>query len=324
MPYRRVLGTILVAVLAIAFANCGNHKLVSIGVTPNSATSDIGQSVQFHAVGSYVLQSSRQRPPSTQDITDQVSWSSGNPAVATINSSGLAQVVGLGSTTIVASENGLSGNALLFACGPLSAGKLGLLTAINIIPSSQTTTVVGENAQYVAIGTVACGDSTTTQDITTFVKWVSSDQSVATVNDAGLATSVGAGSNTATITAMGTASNGSVITGTATFSGCASGCGPVTLPTLSVYEVGLGSGSVTGVDSANPNVTVINCDPSSGNTAGCTASVPVGATVVLTATPGTNSTFGGWSANCTPIRNNTCSVTIPLNQPSVPVGAIFN
>ena len=324
MEYRRVLGTILVAVLAIVFANCGNHKLVSIGVTPNSATTDIGQGVQFHALGSYLAQSSRQYPPSTHDITDQVTWTSGNSAVATINSTGLAQVVGLGSTTIVASKNGLTGSALLFSCGPLSAGNLGLLTAINIIPSTQATVVLGENAQYIAIGTITCGSSTTTQDITNFVRWISSDQSVATVNNAGLATAVGVSSASATITAIGTASDGSVITGTASFSECTTGCGSVTLPIVNVYEVGLGSGTVTGVDSANPSVTVINCDPSSGNAAGCTGFFPVGSTVILTATAGTNSTFGGWSANCTPIRNNTCSVTIPANQPSVPVGAIFN
>jgi hypothetical protein len=285
----------------------------------------VGQTAQFHASGTYVTESSRDKPPYSKDLTNQVTWTSSNTAVATIDATGLAQIVGAGSTTIMASKDGASANATLSAAGPGGVGSLGLLTAITIIPAGQTTLVLGENAQYIAIGTMGNPDgSTTTQDITDLVKWVSSDLSVVTIDNAGLATSVGAGSGSATITALGTARDGSVITGTATFTGCPSGCGPVTLPALSVYDVGLGTGSVQGVDSANPGVVVINCDPSAGNTAGCTGYFPLGSTVILTATPGANSTFGGWSANCIPIRSNTCSVTIPSNVPSVPVGAIFN
>src|SRR5438477_7636959 len=278
--------------LVLFLSNCGNHQLVSLSVSPSAVTTAVGQSVQFHAIGSYVIQSeSHPRPGSNQDITDQVSWTSTDSTIATVSSSGVAQVVAPGSTTITATKGNLSASAVLSAGGPGGVGSLGLLTAITIIPASQTTVVLGENAQYIAIGTISNPDgSTTTQDITDFVKWVSSDQSVATIDDSGLATSVGAGSGAAAITALGTASNGSVITGAASFSGCATGCGPVTLPILSVYEVGLGTGSVQGFASANPSVVVINCDPSTGNTAGCTGSFPLGSTVVLTATPGANST----------------------------------
>lgn len=326
MNCRRILGIALIAAFTGLLLECANNKLLSISVAPTAVTTSVGQTTQFRATGSYVRQSEqRTYQPYPQDITNQVTWTSSNTAVATIDSTGLAKLVGTGSTTITASKDGASATAALSAGGPGGVGSLGLLTAIQIIPSSQTTLVLGENAQFLAVGTMSNPDgSTTTQDITNLVKWVSSDLSVATINNSGLATAVGAGGGSASITALGTASDGSVIVGTAGFTGCPTGCGPVTLPVLSVYEVGLGTGSVQGFDSANPSVIVINCDPSTGNTAGCTGYFPLGSTVVLTATPGANSTFGGWSANCTPIRSNTCSVTIPANAPSVPIGAIFN
>jgi hypothetical protein len=306
------------------FLSCGNHKLISLSVAPASITSAVGQSVQFHATGTYVMQSeSRQRPASSQDVTNQVSWSSSNPAVATINASGLAQVVGPGSATVSASIGGLTTRASLSAGAPGGVGNLGALTAITVIPGSQSTLVLGEPAQYIAIGTMDNGGVTTSQDVTDLVKWFSSDQSIVTIDSSGLAVSVGAGGGSATITAMGTAGNGSVITGTATFTGCASPCGPVTLPALSVFDVGLGTGRVQGFDAANPSVMVIDCDPSVGSTAACTGYFPLNATIVLTATPGPNSSFGGWSANCTSPSpsSTTCSITMSTNEP---VGAIFN
>jgi hypothetical protein len=83
------------------------------------------------------------------------------------------------------------------------------------------------------------------------------------------------------------------------------------LPSLSVYLVGAGTGTVV----SSP--VGINC---SGSGAGCTAYFPQGSTVKLTATPSSGS-FGGWSANCTPDNGNPCSATMNTNQT---VGAIFN
>jgi Bacterial Ig-like domain (group 2)/Divergent InlB B-repeat domain len=313
--------------LVLFLSNCGNHQLVSLSVSPSAVTTAVGQNVQFHAIGSYVIQSeSHPRPGSNQDITDQVSWTSTDSTVATVSSSGAAQVLAPGSTTITATKGNLSASAVLSAGGPGGTGSLGLLTAITILPSSQATQVLGESVQYIAIGTMSGGSSgsSTSQDVTDLVKWVSSDQSIVTIDSSGLATAIGAGAGGATITALGTASDGNVITGSAAFSGCTAPCGTVILSALGVFEVGLGTGSVQGFDNANPAVIVIDCDPSVGKTAACTGNFPVGSTITLTATPGPNSTFGGWSATCTPDTNATCSVTIPANQAAVPVGAIFN
>jgi hypothetical protein len=182
------------------------------------------------------------------------------------------------------------------------------LTSITIIPDQQPTTVVGEPAQFIAIGSYTTGPMTA--DITNQVSWKSSDVLVATINSSGLALSNALG--TTTITALATSSSGAAITGTSTLT-VKVGPGGVTLPQLSVYEVGLGKGTVTSTPA------VINCSSAPGAT--CTGNFVLGSTVMLTATPAAGSTFGGWSSNCAVITANTCTVTMNNNQP---VGAIFN
>ena len=116
---------------------------------------------------------------------------------------------------------------------------------------------------------------------------------VATINSAGLATSIGSvdGGST-TITALSPPSSGVAVTGTATMTVSSNGTNG--LPTLTVYEFGQGSGVV---QSFNPNWTldnIINC----GSGAGCTGHYALNAIVTLSASPSSGSKFGGFSANC--------------------------
>ena len=71
----------------------------------------------------------------------------------------------------------------------------------------------------------------------------------------------------------------------------------VTAPTLTVAKAGTGSGTVTSRDAA------INC----GTT--CSEPVASGTSVILTATPTSNSTFTSWSG-CTSTRGPMCTVTV--------------
>jgi len=73
------------------------YELTSITVTPSNPTITQGQTVQFTATGTY-------SDMSTSNITSIVSWSSSNPAVATVDSTGLASGVGLGAVTISATK----------------------------------------------------------------------------------------------------------------------------------------------------------------------------------------------------------------------------
>ena len=75
--------------------------------------------------------------------------------------------------------------------------------------------------------------------------------------------------------------------------------------TLGVGMSGLGAGTVTGLD--------INCGSD------CAQKYPAGSVVVLTATPGAGSTFGGWSGQCSGLDQ--CVV---IMDASAIVNAVFN
>ncbi len=79
------------------------------------------------------------------------------------------------------------------------------LDSIQVTPGTQAL-AVGQTAQFTATGTYGNANHPSTQNVTSLVTWTSSAPAVATVNAAGLATAVGAG--TTTITANATAFNG--------------------------------------------------------------------------------------------------------------------
>jgi hypothetical protein len=316
---KALLSLLAVATLAICLVACqASPNLASIQVIPNTATlTYAGQTVQFKAIGTYVHVG---HPSSTQDITNQVSWASSNVSISTVSSSGLATVIGVGSTTITASlrdsGNALVGSAALTSTSGQPAHSLTSITVIpgptsNCIPGSplcSAVTVVGQPVQFIAIGNY--NTDPLTVDITNQVLWSSSDVQIATINSAGLALANDSG--TSTITAIGKSSNGADIAGTSSIlvNGAAGG---VPLPMLSVYEVGLGNGTVTSSPIG------INCTAG----AGCTGNFVAGTAVTLTAVPFAGSTFSGWSSNCLPDTVATASCTIIMNN-NEPVGAVFN
>jgi hypothetical protein len=87
----------------------------------------------------------------------------------------------------------------------------------------------------------------------------------------------------------------------------------VVLAQLAIYQVGLGTGTVTSADE------VIDCTTSGG--AACNCNFVLGTTVTLDAVPSPGSTFGGWCTNCVPDTEPTCSTVMNNNEP---VGPIFN
>ena len=325
----RVLALCSVLMMLALIAGCGassSSQLSGVTITPtNVAFEDNIQSpyfvpsnetAQFTATGTY--RNGKNGKMYSADITDQVVWSSSLPTVATINSSGVASPTGCGTTTINAKggNGGLVATASVTVCTtsggmiPTGGGQ-GTLTSIDIIPESQTVNNIGETAQYIAIGTFT--GTPPTSDLTNQVTWSSSDVQIATINAAGLATAVGNCTNGAstTITALSPPSLGTVA-GTAMFT--TNSCGTNNLPSLTVYEVGQGSGTITSSPAG------INCVGSGGG-AGCTANYVLGTGVSLTAVPAAGSVFVGWSANCMPDNGATCMVTMIDNET---VGAIFN
>ena len=69
----------------------------------------------------------------------------------------------------------------------------------------------------------------------------------------------------------------------------------------------------TGAGTVTSNPAGINCPTT------CATSFPANTQVTLTATPGTNYSFGGWSGGCTGMAN--CSVTMTA---AASVTAVFN
>src|SRR6185369_10064344 len=80
--------------------------LQSIAVTPANPSLAKGLTQQFTATGTF-------SDNSTEDLTAQVTWASATPATATIDSSGLATAIALGTSTISATLGGVTGSTVL-------------------------------------------------------------------------------------------------------------------------------------------------------------------------------------------------------------------
>ncbi|MCZ6819968.1 MAG: Ig-like domain-containing protein [Calditrichaeota bacterium] len=155
--------------------------LVSVTVTPENPTIVAGTEQEFNAVGAFSDETQR-------DVTDQVTWSSGNTTVAGITSGGVATGLQPGVTTIAAELNGISGQTLL----TVTAAEI---VSIEVMPQDASVPA-GLTVQYSATATLSDGSP---QDITTDADWTSDNTQVADVSNAGLATGLSPG--TAKITA---------------------------------------------------------------------------------------------------------------------------
>ncbi len=300
----------------IVLSSCGGASpyLTSIQVNPATATVTQGNTAQFTALGTY---QPHKNSPYTQDITNTVTWSSSVATVATVNSSGVATGVSAGTTTITAAIGGILGTSdLTVTAGSGSGGGGGnvndlISLAIIPAPGQQVLETTGETAQFIAIGTFS--GSPATQDMTNKVTWNSSDVRLATINSSGLATDVGGAQSNpppkTIITAIVLNNENATITGVSDLT--VANMGSNNLPTLTVYKVGQGTGTVTSSPAG------INC----GSGAGCSAHFILNATVTLTATPASGSVFAGWSANCVPANAPTCTLSMTDNAT---VGVIFN
>jgi hypothetical protein len=168
-------------------------KVTTIQVTPTNPTAVLGINQAFVATAVY-------DDSSTGAVTAGATWTSSDTTVASVGNTGAATGVAtplkVGSTTITASYQGVSGTTLLTVSGAK-------LTSIAITPSPLSVAVAGHQ-QLTATGT--WGD-TSTREITTDVTWLSSSDAVATVSNAagsrGLFTAVSAGPITLTAAFQG-------------------------------------------------------------------------------------------------------------------------
>ena len=158
--------------------------LVSITVSPLSASIPLGTTEAFSATGNYADGSER-------DLTSSVHWSTSDPSVATVSNGtatyGLASSVAPGSVTVTASSGDISGTASL----SVTAASL---VSISLAPLNSSI-ALGAAQQFTATGHYS---DSGVKDITTNVTWTSSSATVAVISNntgsQGLATSSGIGS----------------------------------------------------------------------------------------------------------------------------------
>lgn len=209
------LASIAALLITALLTSCSEPSLRTISVTPAAGATVLtaqNQTAQFHALATYQLGS---HPPTTSDVTATALWTSNSESVATVDSAGLVTAMGTGTAVITATINGSFGivQGTSSVTVNLAATPVTGLTSISIVPSTQPITVIGQTANFVAIGSYT-GVTPASKDLTQSVTWASSAPGVATVNANGIATAVSAG--TATITATGQSGTYGTVVGTAT------------------------------------------------------------------------------------------------------------
>ena len=101
--------------------------LVSIAVTPASASVAQGATQQFTATGTYT-------DGSAQNLTSTAAWNSATPSVATINTTGLATGVAGGTSSITATSGGITSNS-----AQLTVGGTAAITLVNQVSAGNGT-----------------------------------------------------------------------------------------------------------------------------------------------------------------------------------------
>lgn len=126
---------ILLAFLVVLTQCSTDRDLNVIDIIPsNQALSASGETAQFKAVGHFT------RSPTTEDITNQVTWSSSDVSVASIDATGLATAGVNGTTTIVASSTAGRHGATTTAQATLSVGATLLVTVTKLGAGTGTVT----------------------------------------------------------------------------------------------------------------------------------------------------------------------------------------
>lgn len=159
-------------------------SLVSLAITPATDAIPPGVSQQFLATGTY-------SDGTVQKVTSMARWASSNAGAATVGNgatSGLVAGVSAGWTRISALLNSVIASAVVNV-------NNATLVSLSISPANPSLSL-GTNQQLTATGTFSDGSS---QDLTAWVAWNSSNGRVCVVNSSGYATTSGSG--TASITA---------------------------------------------------------------------------------------------------------------------------
>jgi 6-phosphogluconolactonase (cycloisomerase 2 family) len=166
-----------------------NATVTSITITPPDSSIAKGTTALLFATCDF-------SDATTEDCTNQVSWSSANNAIAPVSDApgtkGLVTGVSAGAATITAELDGVEGSTAV-AVTPAT------IVSIAVTPADPSVTVRGTQ-QLVATATLT---DKNTQNITSLASWIPSDPTIATVGTSGTQNGLVTGlkQGTATITA---------------------------------------------------------------------------------------------------------------------------
>jgi hypothetical protein len=152
-------------------------KLDKIDVTPPSGTVKVNATFSFQATGTL---SDQFGGLSTADLSSEVTWATSNPAAATIDATGLATGVAEGTTTISASEDGVSSGDPGGSSATLLVKRL---VSLDVAPTAASIRK-GETKRFTATGTFS---DQSTEDLSGTVVWSSDRPAVADIDPSGLA-----------------------------------------------------------------------------------------------------------------------------------------
>jgi trimeric autotransporter adhesin len=267
--------------------------LVSIAVTPPTASVAQNTTVQYTATGTYT-------DGSSQNITSSVTWVSSNPAVASINlngAPGLAKAITAGTTIISATSGNVSGTASLTVTSAFLVSIV--VTPVNVsIP-------LGTVQQFTATGTFS---DNTKQDITGSVTWSSSDNTIVSITVSGLGTGRDLGSVTITATSGSVNGTATASVNAADLSSISIQPGDIAIPQLTSQQF---SAIGTFTDGSTQDLTA-QCSWTSSDTNVAKVS---GVGLAKGLTPGTatiTATLGGVSNAVTLTVTNATIVSISL------------
>jgi len=125
----------------VGSANLTVTALVSIAVTPVTATIRISGTQQYKAIGTFT-------DGTTQDITALVTWKSGTIAAATIGNAGLATGLATGTTLITAALGAINSN-------PATLTVATFAYAVNFFSNNVSQFLIGTNGTLTAMGTAS-------------------------------------------------------------------------------------------------------------------------------------------------------------------------
>ena len=167
-------------------------SLVSIVVTPATATVAIGATQQFSTIAAYT-------DGSAVDVSAKAQWTSANPALATVNASGVGTAIKAGTLVISAAFEGKSAGATL----TVAPAKL---VAIALTPTAVTLNS-GLTQQYTVTGTF---DDKTSADVTAASVFSVAAPATAGISATGLATARAVGATTVSALASGLSASASL------------------------------------------------------------------------------------------------------------------